>query len=612
MANTLSNNSDENEIRDECYPFRKWDQEAEDAYKRAEIERLLKDMSSGRHSKTFYRDDVINQILSVLISMDKPNALLVGPAGCGKTNIAEEIACLIADGDPKIPEALSGYRICALNLSDIVSGSGLLGEIERKISGVIEYVEDPANKAILFLDEIHILFAGESYKKVAQILKPGLSRGRMKVIAATTTQEVKKIDADPAFNRRFTRIVVDELTREQTVNIVKDFLPVMGAHYGVRVDDSQDVAKMIVKTADEFSFTGSHRPDNALTLLDRTISGQVVTNRSKRLRLTKEMVENTAYCISSGNSRIRRLDEKALKKELSRIRGQEDIINDIVNVLKLYDLHIRPRVRPITFLFAGPSGTGKSEIAKILARTYYDEKPIILNMAEYKDSASINRIIGAPAGYAGCDSNNELPFDRLDSNPYQLILLDEFEKCDRSVQRLFMSAFDEGVMKTSSGKEIDFSKSMIIATTNACCTDRVSGIGFSHGRTEQLTVKELAEFFDVELINRFTHRYTFHGIERDVYKDIVKDLYIREMAELDLTSILDTGGLVIEPREDVIDELVERTYDPSLGARPVQDAVTEYIDSMILQIMSNECGSINKEKKRNCRVSRVYRYEEAG
>ena len=206
-------------------------------------------------------------------------------------------------------------------------------------------------------------------------------------------------------------------------------------------------------------------------------------------------MEDVAFKLTTGNSKVRKFNEKKFSKALLSIKGQEDILKDITRVIRLYDMHIRPRKKPLTFLFAGPSGVGKSEVAKVISEEYFGEKPIILNMAEYHSSASINRIIGAPTGYAGFDSNTELPFDVLDTNPYRLILLDEFEKCDRSVQRLFMSVFDEGTMKTSLGKEIDFSKTIIIATTNAGCTGKVGSIGFGDAGTgESLTVSDLSDY----------------------------------------------------------------------------------------------------------------------
>ncbi|WP_049946320.1 AAA family ATPase [Butyrivibrio sp. WCD2001] len=554
-------------------------------------ENLLTDMAKNRTVKTLFREGVIAQLMAVLISMDKPNALLVGPAGSGKTSIAEDLAHRIASKEKEVPKALYGYRICSISFSDIISGSSLMGDLERKVKAMVDYLENQENKVILFIDEVHMLFSGESYKRVSQMLKPALSRGRFKVIAATTTQEVKMLDTDPAFNRRFTRILVDELTAKQTEYIIEQAILGMEKHYGVKIRGGADVTGMIVKTADEFCSAGSHRPDNAITLLDRTIAEMVVETGKKTIKLTREQVESSAYRITSGNSKMRKLDEKRLLQSFSKVKGQQEIIDSLMRVIKLHDMHIRPRKNPLTLLFAGPSGVGKSELAKILAKEYVGEKPIVLNMAEYNSSASINRIIGAPSGYVGADSNAELPFDKLDTNPYQLILLDEFEKCDRSVQRLFMSAFDEGVMKTNVGKEIDFSKAIIIATTNAGCTRSVGSIGFCGARSDShLTVSELSEYFDIELLNRFSHKYTFSEISRDTYADIVRDIYRAEVKNLDRDHfIMKSGsGMPAELPAEILRKLVDRTYQSRLGARPAKTAVTEYVDGILLELSSDD------------------------
>ncbi len=581
----------------EDLPIIPWGDFHDDKAGTKEIDRMLVDMGRQRHSKTLFRDEIIHEISSILISENKPNALLIGPAGCGKTNIVEELARRIRRKDKYIPRKLWGYKVFSLGLSDVMSGCGLVGELERKVNSLVDRLEDENNKAILFLDEVHMLFSGESYKKVAQILKPALSRGKFMVIAATTTQEVKKIDEDPAFNRRFTRVLVDELNVEQTREVLNKVVKSMEKHYGMKIRFSKAISELIVRTADEFCMVGSHRPDNAITLMDRAVGAKIIEMQATETEdgvvvLDEDFIERTAFKLTSGNSSVKEFNEKSFRKALSKVRGQDDIVEDLTRVIKLYDMHVRPRNKPLTFLFAGPSGVGKSEVAKILAKEYMDEKPIILNMAEYHSSASINRIIGAPSGYVGADSNMELPFDALDTNPYQVILLDEFEKCDRSVQRLFMSAFDEGIMKTNLGKEIDFSKTIIIATTNAGCTGKVSSIGFGEDTSgSSLTVSDLADYFDIELINRFSYKYTFHGISRDTYRSIVRDCLVGEIENLRLGRFeAGTAGFFKDAASAKdIDMLVEKSYDPRLGARPAKTVTTEYVDGLLLTLMERTC-----------------------
>ena len=563
-----------------------------------EILSLLQDMGSEPHSKTLFRDEVIREICSILISENKPNAMLIGPAGSGKTNIVEELARRIKRKNKTIPRKLWGYTVYSLGLSDIVSGSGLVGDLERKVRSLVDYLESEEHKAILFLDEVHMLFGGETYKKVAQMLKPALSRGKFMVIGATTTQEVKRIDDDPAFNRRFTRVLVDELTKEQTEIVLKSAVNGMEKHYGVKIRFNTAIARLLVRTADEFCSVGSHRPDNAITLMDRAIASKVIDLQSKSsaegitdtITLDDRLVEDTAFRLTSGNSSIKEFDEKAFRSALGCIYGQDDILDDITRVIKLYDMHLRPHNRPLTFLFAGPSGVGKSEVSKLLANEYIGEKPIILNMAEYNSPSTINRIIGAPTGYLGSDSNRELPFDVLDTNPYQVILLDEFEKCDRSVQRLFMSAFDEGVMVTNLGKEIDFSKTIIIATTNASCTEKSGSIGFGVvDESKSLSVSDLSEYFDTELINRFSHIYTFHSITKPVYAQIIRECMKREINSLNLDRVARDVAKRIKSmiNDDTVNLLSDRSYNIKLGARPAMIVIREFIDNLVMVYTDN-------------------------
>ena len=562
-------------------------------------ENLLQDMGKERHQRTMFRDEIIREICAVLISENKPNAMLIGPAGSGKTNIVEELSVRIKKKNKSIPKKLWGYTVYSLNMSDVVSGSSLVGDLERKVKDLVAYLEDEGHNAILFIDEVHMLFGGETYKKIAQILKPALSRGRFMVIAATTTQEVKKIDDDPAFNRRFTRVLVDELTREQTEKVLKSAVRGMEKHYGVKICFNSSVARLLVRIADEFCSVGSHRPDNALTIMDRAVASRVIDLQDTvssdgctgMIVLDEKLVEDTAFRLTSGNSSIREFDEKAFRSAISCIHGQDEILDSITKAIKLYDLHLRPHNRPLTFLFAGPSGVGKSEVSKLLAREYIGEKPIILNMAEYNSPSAINRIIGAPTGYLGSDSNRELPFDVLDTNPYQVILLDEFEKCDRSVQRLFMSVFDEGVMVTNLGKVIDFSKTIIIATTNAGYTEKTGCIGFGNeDGSKKLSVSDLSECFDTELINRFTHIYTFNKISRAVYAQIIGEDLKKEIRGLNLDRVGSDVAKRIRSAitEGTVELLCDRSYNIKLGARPAKTCVNEFIDSMVLSYMDKE------------------------
>lgn len=551
-----------------------------------------------------FRDDVTAQLVSVLIGKDKPNALLIGPAGCGKTRIVEDLARRIETKDPSLPQSLHGHTIYELPLSAVISGAVYRGEMEERIRSIVEFIQDPNNRAILFIDEIHMLSGRSSdYKAIAQFLKPALARGDIRCIGATTTQEKKDLTDDPALMRRFSIVLVDELTREQTVEILKNVRGSYILHYQNTAAIDETALPMLVDIADEYRPAGSHRPDNALTLLDRAMGDAVVARKrmeeeasrtgnqamlsalqaSPFIPVTEKQIRRTAFRLMTGNAVQPEYDETAMKNALSVIKGQDRPISEILRLLKRDSLNLYPKTKPTAVLLAGASGVGKTEVTKIIARTLTGTVPIILNMTEYHSPASINRIIGSPPGYVGSDSNAELPFDALESNPYQFILLDEFEKADPAVQRLFMSALEEGKIRTNRGGELDFSRATIVATTNAGHTDRSASIGFGNKKgpeTVRQTAQTLSKCFDMALLNRFTKILTFNDISEDTYKEIVADKYRKEVSRI--LSIHPRMKLKPELDDDELNEITKQTYVPQFGARPAEKAVMDCIENQVL------------------------------
>lgn len=550
-----------------------------------------------------YRDEIIEQTLSTLITKNKPNPLLIGQAGTGKTKIVEEIARFIETKDPLLPAKLHNHTIYELPISNIVSGASFLGQLEERLKNLISYFSNKKNKAILFLDEVHLLTDShsDSYKKIAQILKPAMARGSMRIIGATTTQESTSLMKDPAFNRRFSRIIVDELSKKQTYEILKTILPEFITHYNNSIIISDDNIKYLIENIEDFYPATIHRPDNAISFLDRLFA-EVSVNRLKLLKATKTTnptlyqallnkkvtdvmesdINRIGNKIMTGQSKDLSFDRDLIINSLDYIKGQDNVIEKIVTVLDKKSKKLFPQTKPTTFLFAGASGVGKTEVTKVLSKCLTGHKPIILNMTEYSHSSDITKIIGSSAGFIGYDSNAEKPLDSIETNPYQIILLDEFEKADKSVQRLFMQVMDEGVLKLSSGKELDFSKSTIIATTNAHHTKSESKpkvVGFnSKPSTESQDTKELFKYFDKELIGRFETKVTFKDLSKDIYEAILKDTYQREKERI-LTKH-PRMQLKDEIESDVLDEILKR-YIPDLGARPAKTEIENYIYSQI-------------------------------
>ena len=244
-----------------------------------------------------FRDSLVAQTMSVLIGKNKPNALLIGMAGTGKTKIVEDVARRIANNDPSLPLELSGSTIYELPLSSLVAGAGIVGELEERLEAILEFCIDPKNNAILFIDEIHQLAktTDTTYTKIAQVLKPALARGDLRTIGATTSQEAKTLMGDPAFNRRFSRIIVDELSREQTVKILE--MSVLGfvKHYSNKIYIDTTILEEVAIIADSYGNAGNHRPDNAITLLDRACGNAVVERKAKRSKAFTDF-KVTTYC----------------------------------------------------------------------------------------------------------------------------------------------------------------------------------------------------------------------------------------------------------------------------------------------------------------------------
>lgn len=556
-----------------------------------------------------FRDEIVTQTMSIISSSRKPNALLVGPAGVGKTAIVEEITRRIANKEASVPPQLANTTIYELPIATLVAGAGVVGDLENRITEIIKFAQDANNDALLFIDEIHLIADSNNttYAKIAQILKPAMARGYIRVIAATTMGEAKKLDDDPAFKRRFSSVIVDELTREQTRQILDIVLPGMLTHYQNKVTVAPDVLDEIVMTADRLMSTG-HRPDTAITLLDRALSHSVISHHAAiqealasgnttsaqmlqqitHIPLTAKRLNTIAMLLVTGQSQPPHLDVQALQTELSRLRGQEEVLPRIVDALRRRELNIFPSTRPTSWLFAGASGVGKSETATIISSMVTGQKPIILNMAEYHDSASINRIIGSPTGYVGSDSAKERPFDTLASNPYRVIVLDEFEKADMSVQRLFLSALDTGEIQMANGPAVDLSRCIVIATTNAG-RQKLSGsqMGFGdhqHSVSKQSLTKELQKSFDAELLGRFDDLIAFMPLGADDYAQILRDEYDRQVKRI-CAERPDLSFDAID--DDTIAQLVDETWLVDQGARPAIRAIRALIEDMLLAQAAN-------------------------
>ena len=553
---------------------------------------------------------MIDQTLSVLIGQEKPNPLLIGEAGVGKTKIAEELAHRLANNHVTIPDLIKGSVIFGFQPSNLVAGTGIRGQLEEKVKELLEFASDKKNKTILFIDEIHMLFSGDpSYEQISQILKPALSRGDIKVIGATTMSEAQKLYKDPAFERRMQSVIVNELTEDQSLEILESIAPTTSSRYNT-IPLTTDLLRFMVDMSQKYSNGKSHQPDASVTLLDR-VCAQLHVKRKRDIENAKDPntgnpqllqilqttpivvnetnIEGIAVSLLRGHASNPTVDYDEATTEIKEtVLGQDEQIDFVMSKIKGRSLGLFETTKPLAFLWAGNSGTGKTELAKQLAKRIVDTELIIINMNELSESHHTARLIGAPAGYVGYDSMQELPLDPLKTNPYRVILLDEFEKAHREVRRLFMSALDEGYMKTARGERIRFDKAIIIATTNEGFSNKkepVVGFGQQIVKESNLnaTLDRFGDTFEPEILNRFQNNIVgFNDITKEVYATILQNVYKKRLEYIATKKPKYRKRFADELDETTLQTLVDQSYVKKFNARPSQATIDNYIESQII------------------------------
>lgn len=574
------------------------------------------------------RDKEIQETAEVLSRRTKNNPILVGEAGVGKTAIVEGLAQAIVKGN--VPASIKDSEVISVDISSLEAGTQYRGAFEENIQKLVEAVKEAKN-VVLFFDEIHQIIGsgstgGDSGSKgLSDIIKPALSRGEFSIIGATTQDEYRNnILKDAALARRFNEVLVNEPSPDDTFNILKGLREKFEEHHHVELPD--DVLKACVDLSIQY-IPQRLLPDKAIDVLDITAAhlsaqspavdkveienriAQLQDDKSKAVsneeykeadKFQKEIKEledklennngknNTKATVKDVSDSIERLtgipvsqmdasDIERLKKINKRLKdkiiGQDKAVDLVSRAIRRNRAGFDEGNRPIgSFLFVGPTGVGKSELAKQLAIDLFGNKEALirLDMSEYSDQTAVSKMIGTTAGYVGYDDNSNTLTEKVRRNPYSVILFDEIEKANPQILTLLLQVMDDGHLTDGQGNVINFKNTIIICTSNA---------GFGDGNEEFNDIMdEMKKFFRPEFLNRFNGIVKFEHLDKDALQDIVNLLLE------DVQKTLDKKGITINVTQDVKDWLIDKGYDKEMGARPlrrvveqeVRDKITDY------------------------------------
>jgi ATP-dependent Clp protease ATP-binding subunit ClpL len=594
---------------------------------------LTAEAREGKLDPVIGRNKEIQETAEILSRRTKNNPVLVGDAGVGKTAVVEGLAQAIVHGD--VPEAIKNKEIISIDISSLEAGTQYRGSFEQNIQDLVKEVKDKGN-VILFFDEIHQILGagglgdGNGSKGMSDILKPALSRGEITVIGATTQDEYRNtIMKDTALARRFNEVTVNAPSPAETFKILMGIRSLYEKHHNVELPD--DVLKAAIDYSVQYIPQRS-LPDKAIDLLDmtaahlaaqhpvtdaKTIEKQIkeekqaqekaaekedyeaaLDHKTKAEKLEKQLSENhkerntvatpadvaaaverlTGIPVSKmGASDIERL--KGLSSRLkSKVIGQDEAVEAVAKAIRRNRAGFDEGNRPIgSFLFVGPTGVGKTELAKQLALDMFGSKDAIirLDMSEYSDRTAVSKLIGTTAGYVGYDDNSNTLTEKVRRNPYSIILLDEIEKADPQVITLLLQVLDDGRLTDGQGNTVNFKNTIIIATSNA-------GFGneqlMGDAKKDEKLMDRLAPYFRPEFLNRFNAVIEFKHLTKEDLKKIVN------LMLADVNKTLAKKGISLTVSESAKDYLIEQGYDEAMGARPlrrvieqeIRDKVTDY------------------------------------
>ena len=602
---------------------------------------------AGKLDRMIGRSEELERVIQILNRRQKNNPCLIGEPGVGKTAIAEGLAQRIASGD--VPAKLRDKQVFLLDLTSLVAGTQFRGQFESRMKGLIEEIRREGN-IILVIDEVHNLVGAgdaEGSMNAANILKPALSRGEIQVIGATTFNEYRKhIEKDAALERRFQPVTVAEPSLSDSVEILKGIRKYYEDFHGVKISD--EMCRMAVTLSERY-ITDRFLPDKAIDLIDEACSDVNLHNkdiersaeikkecadldkerelllsgttgdgdfeklaelRSRDLQLKDELsqieakgmpeltADNLAHIIELWTkipaSNIRADEFERLSGLAGRLKahiiGQDEAVNAVCAAIKRSRAGLQSKRKPVSFIFVGSTGVGKTELVKRLAADLFNspESLIRLDMSEFMEKFSVSRIIGSPPGYVGYDEAGQLT-EKIRRKPYSVVLFDEIEKAHPDVMNILLQILDDGRITDAQGRTVNFENTVIVMTTNAGSDKRTGSVGFNMSADEQgkeKAVKALNDFLRPEFINRVDEIIYFHRLTEE---------NIRAIASLmleDLRTAMAERGTALTWDESVITYLAEKGYSAAYGARNLQRLIQKDVeDAIAIEIIDHLKGA---------------------
>ncbi|HFH8555190.1 TPA: ATP-dependent Clp protease ATP-binding subunit [Streptococcus agalactiae] len=595
----------------------------------ADFTRDLSQMAvDGEIEPVIGRDKEISRMVQVLSRKTKNNPVLVGDAGVGKTALAYGLAQRIANGN--IPYELRDMRVLELDMMSVVAGTRFRGDFEERMNQIIADIEEDGH-IILFIDELHTIMGSgsgiDSTLDAANILKPALARGTLRTVGATTQEEYQKhIEKDAALSRRFAKVLVEEPNLEDAYEILLGLKPAYEAFHNVTISD--EAVMTAVKVAHRY-LTSKNLPDSAIDLLDEasaTVQMMIKKNapslltevdqaildddmksaskalkasykgkKRKPIAVTEDHIMATLSRLSGiPVEKLTQADSKKylnLEKELhKRVIGQDDAVTAISRAIRRNQSGIRTGKRPIgSFMFLGPTGVGKTELAKALAEVLFDDESALIrfDMSEYMEKFAASHLNGAPPGYVGYDEGGELT-EKVRNKPYSVLLFDEVEKAHPDIFNVLLQVLDDGVLTDSRGRKVDFSNTIIIMTSNLGATalrdDKTVGFGakdISHDYTamQKRIMEELKKAYRPEFINRIDEKVVFHSLSQDNMREVVK-IMVKP-----LILALKDKGMDLKFQPSALKYLAEDGYDIEMGARPLRRTIQTQVEDHLSELL---------------------------